>query len=179
MRDALLGRDVAAVDEDGEALGGPQRRHHPIAAAECGSGAHERFASIVEGPVEPDAAIGIRGGGNRAPGSGSGRGDRRGMCSGRDLFDQLEFPGAAFDLPDAQRHEPGEQQQRDQACDVDGRARSRVHHMSAAACIGIMFVFMWYITQIDPLSVMTTRMIVKISAIIVQPPSDLPLMCRK
>jgi hypothetical protein len=70
-------------------------------------------------------------------------------------------------------------QMRDQACDVDGRARSRLHHMSAAACIGIMFVFMWYITQIDPLSVMTTRMIVKISAIIVQPPSDLPLMCRK
>jgi hypothetical protein len=42
-----------------------------------------------------------------------------------------------------------------------------------------MFELRWNITQIEPASVMTTRTIVKISAIIVQPPSDLVVMCRK
>ena len=34
-------------------------------------------------------------------------------------------------------------------------------------------------TQSEPASAITTRMTVKISAIMVQPPSDLVFMCRK
>jgi hypothetical protein len=45
--------------------------------------------------------------------------------------------------------------------------------------IGIMLVFMWYMTQSEPASVMTTSTIVKISASMFQPLSDLASMCRK
>ena len=42
-----------------------------------------------------------------------------------------------------------------------------------------MLWFMWYITHSEPVSVITTITTVKISAIMVQPPSDLAFMCRK
>jgi hypothetical protein len=44
---------------------------------------------------------------------------------------------------------------------------------------GIMLVFRWYITHSEPDRAMTTTMIVKIRASMVQPPSDLEFMCRK
>ena len=43
----------------------------------------------------------------------------------------------------------------------------------------IMLVLRWYITHMDPLSVMTTSTRVKISDIHVQPPSAFEVMCRK
>ena len=45
--------------------------------------------------------------------------------------------------------------------------------------IGIMLTRRWYITQIEPASVMMTITSVKISAIIDQPPSERVFMCRK
>ena len=44
---------------------------------------------------------------------------------------------------------------------------------------GIMFWSMWYMTHIEPASVMTTRVRVKTRARKIQPPSDLVFMCRK
>ena len=42
-----------------------------------------------------------------------------------------------------------------------------------------MLVLRWYITHSEPISVIATTTRVKISAIIVHPPSELGLMCRK
>ena len=45
--------------------------------------------------------------------------------------------------------------------------------------IGIMLGLRWSITHSEPVRVMTTRTKVKISASMVQPPSDFGFMCRK
>ena len=44
---------------------------------------------------------------------------------------------------------------------------------------GIMLAFMWYMTQIEPVSTMNSRMTVNSIAIMFQPPSDFEFMCRK
>ena len=44
---------------------------------------------------------------------------------------------------------------------------------------GIMLVFMWYMTQIEPASMITTTITVKTRASMDQPPSTLAFMCRK
>jgi len=64
---------------------------------------------------------------------------------------------------------------------------SRHYCMSCMPCteppslpmLGIMLAFMWYMTQIEPVSTMNSRMAVRIRAIMFQPPSDFEFMCRK
>src|SRR3954453_13741153 len=109
-----------------------------------------------------------------------------------DAVDQREFPGSSFDLPDAQcdqKDEGGERKDRE----PQGRARSLVERALSLAChapglahfipviswIGIMLLLRWFITHSEPDSAITTMTMVKISAIMLQPFSDLVLMCRK
>jgi len=54
-----------------------------------------------------------------------------------------------------------------------------LHLRHVAPDMGIMLLFMWYMTQIVPDRVMTTSTTVKIIASMVQPPSDLEFMWRK
>lgn len=114
-----------------------------------------------------------------------------------DAGDEIELPGPALDLPGAEREEAGKGKGRTDRqshpgrraslaagrCVVVGagvwrRGRQGMFFMSCTD-IGIMLAFMWYMTQSDPASVMTTSTIVKISASMFQPLSDLASMCRK
>jgi hypothetical protein len=86
-----------------------------------------------------------------------------------------------MDLPDGERHETGHNQNRG---DVEGdqcRDAFARQGFCRASCgdIGIIFWSMWYMTHIDPTSVMTTRVSVNSRARKVQPPSDFVFMCRK
>ncbi len=97
-------------------------------------------------------------GADQGPALGRRRVDRRRMDARLDAFDQVELPGAAFDLPGAQGKQPGESQYRQQRQHREGgraagnglaiRAvfyRSRrgqgIDFMSCVI-VGIMFVFM-------------------------------------
>ncbi len=132
-----------------------------------------------------------------------GQRSRAGGFSGRgvhalfDAGDEIELPGPALDLPVAERHEAGKGKRRadheDHPCGrgalaaghcVAGVAvwrRGRRQGMFFMSCtdIGIMLAFMWYMTQSEPASVMTTSTMVKISASMFHPLSDLASMCRK
>ena len=109
-----------------------------------------------------------------------------------DAVDQRKFPGAALDLPDAegdQDNESGERENRE----PQGRTRSScgaarfvilgahaiAHFIPVISCIGIMLLLRWFITHSEPDSAITTMTMVKINAIMLQPFSDLGLMCRK
>ena len=58
-------------------------------------------------------------------------------------------------------------------------ACERAQPIPCMSWTGIILVFRWYMTQSEPERVMTTRTIVKISASMVQPPSEREFMCRK
>ena len=92
-----------------------------------------------------------------------------------DPVDQFEFPGTALQLPGTERGKAGKQENR---ANRQRQAPQGMFFMSWVD-IGIMFWLRWYMTQIEPLSVMTTSTSVKISASIDQPPSAFPFMCRK
>lgn len=114
-----------------------------------------------------------------------------------DAGNEIELPGPALDLPGAEREEAGKGQGRADRQSHPGRRAARAAGWRAVAgagvwrrgrqgmffmsCtdMGIMLAFMWYMTQSDPASVMTTSTIVKISASMFQPLSDLASMCRK
>jgi hypothetical protein len=110
---------------------------------------------------------------------------------------EVVFPGTPLKLPGAEGNETRKQQHTQKCEDQVRRAGARgmfgVHRARSLAqkharqgmffisCadIGIMLVFKWYITQIEPLSVITTSTMVKISANMDHPPSTLVFMCRK
>ena len=109
-----------------------------------------------------------------------------------DAADQSELPGATFDLPDAEAHEDSECGERKNR-EPPGRTRSpcglarfvvlgahaNAHFMPVISWIGIMLLLRWFITHSEPDSAITTMTMVKISAIMLQPFSDLVFMCRK
>jgi len=126
------------------------------------------------------------------PGGHARRVDGRRVHALRHALDEIELPGAAFDLPGAQCDEAGEQQQRHDAQRDPQRhgaraaLRCRVVALRTAQgmffmswIIGIMLWLRWYITHNEPASVITTSTSVKIRASIDQPPSTLVFMCRK
>ena len=127
------------------------------------------------------------------PDSGKGRGGGgRRMDALLDLCDERIFPLQALDLPGAEGDKNDAQQRRAKhnrpprpRRTGHGRACAllRVHGLSwciaASIMLGIMLWFMLYITQIEPLSMMTTTITVNIMANIDQPPSILVFMCRK
>ena len=109
-----------------------------------------------------------------------------------DTVDQGELPGAAFDLPDAegdQYNEGDERENREPRVltrSPSGAARFAIlgaheiaHFIPVISCIGIMLLLRWFITHSEPDSAITTITMVKISAIIVQPPSDCGFICKK
>ncbi len=102
----------------------------------------------------------------------------RGRCVNPliDAFDEVELPCPALDLPGAERDEARKKQHR-----AKRECQPSCHGMffMSWADGGIMLVLRWYITQIDPLKVMTTSTSVKTSASNDQPPSILVFMCRK
>ncbi len=95
-----------------------------------------------------------------------------------DPFNEIELPSPALDLPSPERDESCKKKN----CNGGGsRPRSTPQGMFFISCadIGIMLWFRWNITQIEPVNVMTTRINVKASAVIDQPPSTFVFMCRK
>lgn len=110
-----------------------------------------------------------------------------------DAFNQVQFPLQAKHLPGPQnckQHEQQQGQHRHQASHEgrapwrglilrrQGRRLLRVHHhrqvmseVFSAPMPGIMLVFMWCMTQIEPDITMTSRTSVNTSAIMFQPPS--------
>ena len=114
------------------------------------------------------------------------------MNAGIDAGDEIMLLVHALHLPHAQRHEGGECEQEEQ-----GKAPGAPRRVPRASMvrfsrrggqgtcpmswliIGIMLWLRWYITHNEPDSAIPTIMIVKISAITVQPFSDLVFMCRK
>ena len=109
-----------------------------------------------------------------------------------DAVDQSELPGATLDLPDAEAHQDNESGERENR-EPQGRTRSLcgaahvvvhgaheiAHFIPVISWIGIMLLLRWFITHSEPDSAITTITMVKISAIMLQPFSDLGLMCRK
>jgi len=109
-----------------------------------------------------------------------------------DAVDQRQLPGAAFDLPDAEGDQSNEGSEQENRA-PQGRTRSPrgaawfvilgahgiAHFIPVISWIGIMLLFRWFITHSEPDSAITTITMVKISAIMLQPFSDLGLMCRK
>jgi hypothetical protein len=95
--------------------------------------------------------------------------------------DQVELLGAAMDLPDGERGETGHKEDRGEVEGDQRRDPSARQGFCSASCgdIGIMFWSMWYMTHIEPTSVMTTRMSVNVRDMKVHPPSDFVFMCRK
>ena len=108
-------------------------------------------------------------------------GHRTGMNPRLYTRDQVELPGAAIHLPDGKHHETSHQQKRGKVeCDERGDSfASQGFCRASCGDIGIMFWSRWYMTHIEPTSVMTTRVSVNTRAMKVQPPSDLVFMCRK
>ena len=114
------------------------------------------------------------------------------MNAGIDAGDEIMLPVHALHLPHAQRHEGGECEQEEQ-----GKAPGAPRRVPRASMvrfsrrggqgtcpmswliIGIMLWLRWYMTHTEPASMITTSVMVKISAMKVQPPSDFVLMCRK
>ncbi len=109
-----------------------------------------------------------------------------------DAVDQCELPGAAFDLPDAesdQEDEGGEREDREPQGGARGLATrpgclvyhgpGLAHFIPVISWIGIMLLLRWFMTHSEPDSAITTMTMVKISAIMLQPFSDLVFMCRK
>ena len=109
-----------------------------------------------------------------------------------DALDQRQLPGAALDLPDAEGNEENQGGKREHR-DPQRRPRGLVMRFGRLAChgpvlahfipviswIGIMLLLRWFITHSEPDSAITTMTMVKISAIMLQPFSDLVFMCRK
>jgi hypothetical protein len=124
--------------------------------------------------VDGDAGIGI-GLADLGPDAGTGGRHRRRSEAPVDLLDQGKLPDAALQLPDAERDEPRDRQERERP----QREPFHIPLISPDTGIGIMFAFIWYITHIDPIRPIATITIVKISAIIVQPFSELLFMWRK
>ena len=104
--------------------------------------------------------------------------------------DDLFFRRAGLDLPRTQRCEQrekknageGEQRQRRRGTRSPGRVGQRpAQGMLRISCMdaGIMLLFMWNITHSDPLRVITTSTMVKISASMFQPPCEWAFRCRK
>ena len=109
-----------------------------------------------------------------------------------DALDQRQLPGAALDLPDAERDQGREGRERE-----DRKPQRRAHGMAARPlcldcydpglahfipliwCIGIMLLLRWLITHSEPDSAITTMTMVKINAIMLQPFSEAVFMCRK
>ena len=109
-----------------------------------------------------------------------------------DTVDQRQLLGAALDLPDVERDQNGKGREREDR-EPQGGARSLAVRAFRLAChglqlahfipviwwIGIMLLLRWFITHSEPDSAITTMTMVKISAIMLQPFSDLVFMCRK
>ena len=134
-----------------------------------------------------DLAIGV-GRSDLAPFGWPGGRHRRGRQPRTRLGDQRPFPGQPLDLPHAQ---PDQQQDRRDDRDDQPRPGAGATHIppptspdadmapDMAPVPGIMFWFIWYMTHSEPVSAITTTISVNISAISVQPFSDLEFMCRK
>ena len=111
---------------------------------------------------------------------------------GLDAVDQRQLPGAALDLPDAERDQNckgGEREDRDPqawtrrfaarpVC-LAGHGPAIAHFIPLIWWMGIMLLLRWFITHSEPDSAITTMTMVKISAIMLQPFSDFVFMCRK
>lgn len=109
-----------------------------------------------------------------------------------DAIDQRQLPGAALDLPDAERDQKCNGREREDR-EPQGRARcvaarpvclarhgpGLVHFIPVIWWIGIMLLLRWFITHSEPDRAITTMTMVKISAIMLQPFSDVVFMCRK
>ena len=112
-----------------------------------------------------------------------------------DPVDQRELPGPPFDLPDAEtdQADDGSEQQHREPQGRRTRCRSRAarspdlashrpkggHGILLISWTGIMLVVRWCMTHSDPDSAITTMTMVKISAIMLQPFSDVVFMCSK
>ena len=185
-----IGRDEAAVDQDGEAGIATQRGKDPEAAAQLGDRLDQGLPVIEEDACGADMAIGGGLGGDARPVGGAGRKRRCGVDPGVDRGDQGELPAAPLDLPDAERDEQqGEQGQQ-------GREEAALERGRAAPCrqlgggrqgtwlgfwtfIGIRFTFRWYMIHTEPLIMMPTITIVNTKEIRLQPPSARVSRCRK
>lgn len=123
---------------------------------------------------------------------------RRGMNALLDAVDQRKLPGPAFDLPNSERDEncKGDEQEGREpqggartaslrsplACSSRSRScspRSLAQFIPGIWCTGIMLLLRWLITHSEPDSAITTITMVKISAIMLQPFSEVVFMCRK
>ena len=82
--------------------GGLERREDPVAGAEVGDGEDRGLAVVEEAAGCLDAGVGVGAAASAGPGAGAGGGDRGGGEAGVDTGDEVELPGAALELPDAE-----------------------------------------------------------------------------
>jgi hypothetical protein len=139
---------------------------------------------MQETPGNGDPQILVRS--DRKPALRAGRRNGRRPNTRFHPFDQRLLPAEALDLPDTEPSQSGDAGKRDQRGNREcgqGPRRARrgglVHGICLMSWTGIILVLRWYMTQSEPARAITTRMMVKTSASIVQPPSDFPFMCRK
>src|SRR5262249_24675711 len=184
----------AGVDEHDRAVGGLKRREGPVAAAGLGDGLGERLAVIEETAGHGDVTIFVARGRDIGPCRVRRRRARRSVDAMLDAVDQREFPCATLDLTDAEPDQDDDAGKREDREPRRANARfaartvlavvrrsSAVHYIRSIcwAGIGIMLPLRWFMTHTEPDIAITTITMVKISAIMLQPFSDLGLMCRK
>lgn len=94
------------------------------------------------------------------------------MDAGIHRRDEFVLPGPPLELPDAEPRQHRRTEERRQRDAPPCAGPAGIGHGSwLGSCSGIMLALRWYITQSEPDSMITTTMMVKSSAVIVQPPS--------
>ena len=96
---------------------GRERRQDPEARAIVGDRGNQRLAIVQEMPGDGHAAVFVVLGVDRRPFRRPRRRNRRGVDALLDAIDQVELPGPALDLPDAERREANDAEKRKKADD--------------------------------------------------------------
>ena len=142
-----------------DSLGGLSFDEMLKASAELGHRLHQRLAAIEIVPAHAHVTISIGGRIDLRPILAIRKRRGRGVDAPVDAVNEIELPGAALDLPGAQR---GEQEGKRAAQGGQGEAlgRSRRHGTllgSPTIIPGIMFELRWYMIHSDP-AIVISRM---------------------
>jgi hypothetical protein len=110
----VLGRNEAAIDEHNESVVRFERRQNPVAGTVLRRCRDEGFTIIFEASRNTDGLVFVIGGIDRWPRSGAGCCYWSGMHAMLDTIDEVELPRAALHLPNSERREYRDAEEREQ-----------------------------------------------------------------
>src|SRR6202048_2184709 len=179
---APVRRDKTPIDQDHTAILEFEGGQNPVSRPKVGDSQNLRFRLVEEDTGRSNAPVFVLGGADPRPFREWRYGNRSCVSPLRHPGDKIELPGAPFDLPSSECDKSTEQQKRAERCRrlLDPPCHG-ILRMSCIPCIeaGIILWFRWYMTHSEPLSAITTSMMVKSSANSVHPPSALVFIWRK